>query len=311
MRNSRLKSCLLYIWNFVHDVFAGLWEFILMMNDKFYCIFHKAPIVVDVESSIRYIIEHRCSVARYGDGEMKFIIGTQTWFQHTKPKLKDRLTEILRSDDSNLIICIPGIFGSLEMYASDFKDYWQKYIIRHRKQWYNCINRRQVYYEAFVSRCYLPYKDRSHAKVYFELWKQLWNDRDILIAEGAKTRLGVGNDLFDNARSVRRILGPNTEAFDYYDEILNEIRKFDKDILVLLALGPTATVMAVDLNNEGYQAIDIGHLDIEYEWFLKQVEHKVSVDGKFVNEAGAGEGVGECDDEKYLQQIIWKYKERE
>ena len=278
-----------------------------MMNDKFYCFFHKTPIVVDVESSIRYIIEHRCSVARYGDGEMKFVIGEHTWFQQSNPLLRERLTTILTSEDPCLLVCIPGIFGSLDFYAPEFKDYWRKYIIRHRHQWYRVIDQHRTYYDAFISRCYLPYKDKSKTKHYFELWKQLWNDKDLLIVEGEKTRLGAGNDLFDNARKIDRILGPNTNAFTYYDELISEVKKHDKEELVLLALGPTATVMAADLSAEGYQAIDIGHLDIEYEWFLRQVDHKVPVEGKFVNEAGAGKHVGELNDETYLRQIIWRY----
>lgn len=307
MRDSRLKSHLLVLWNLCHDVWTILLEATLMVMDKVYSLLHKVPLVVDVDSSIRYIVEHRCSVARYGDGEMKFIIGGHTWFQQSNPLLKERLTTILTNEDPCLLVCIPGIFGSLDFYAPEFRDYWRKYIVRHRRQWYQVIDRHHVYYDAFVSRCYLPYKDKSNAKCYFELWKQLWSGRDLLIVEGEKTRLGVGNDLFDNTRNISRILGPNTDAFAHYEALLGEVKKYDTGRLVLLALGPTATVMAADLSKEGYQAIDIGHLDIEYEWFLRNVDHKVPVDGKFVNEAGAGKGVGACDDEKYLQQVVWKY----
>ena len=307
MRDSRLKSHLLVLWNLCHDVWTILLEAILMVNDKVYSLFHKAPLVVDVDSSIRYIVDHRCSVARYGDGEMKFIIGEQTWFQPSYSQLKEKLTAILKSDDSSLLVCIPCIFDSLDIYAPEFRDYWRKYIVRHRRQWYHVIDLHRTYYDAFISRCYLPYKDKSKAKHYFELWKQLWNGKEILIVEGEKTRLGVGNDLFNNARKIERILGPNTDAFAHYDDIIEKVKKYDKGRLVLLALGPTATVMAADLSAEGYQAIDIGHLDIEYEWFLRQVDHKVPVEGKFVNEAGAGKHVGELNDETYLRQIIWRY----
>jgi hypothetical protein len=37
------------------------------------------------------------------------------------------------------------------------------------------------------------------------------------------------------------------------------------DKLILIALGPTATVLAYDLAKKGYQAIDIGHLPSCYE----------------------------------------------
>ena len=69
--------------------------------------------------------------------------------------------------------------------------------------------------------------------------------------------MGIGNDLFDNASSIKRILGPNTEAFHYYDKIIQAVNQFPKSTLILLALGPTATIMAYDLARQGYQAIDL------------------------------------------------------
>jgi hypothetical protein len=49
--------------------------------------------------------------------------------------------------------------------------------------------------------------------------------------------------------------------------VLNEdVKLSDKNILILISLGPTATVLAYDLAKLGYWAIDIGHIDNEYEW---------------------------------------------
>lgn len=46
---------------------------------------------------------------------------------------------------------------------------------------------------------------------------------------------------------------------------------------MLIALGPTATVMAYDLADMGYQALDIGNVDIEAEWFLRGVDEKIKI----------------------------------
>ena len=35
----------------------------------------------------------------------------------------------------------------------------------------------------------------------------------------------------------------------------------------------------------GYQSLDIGHLDIEYEWYLRKSLDRVSIENKYVNEA--------------------------
>ena len=81
--------------------------------------------------------------------------------------------------------------------------------------------------------------------------------------------------------------------------------------LVLLALGPTATVLAYDLSKNGIQAVDIGHVDIEYEWCRLGTRQKVAIDGKYVNEAGDdGRSVSETTDEWYSQQIILKVDSR-
>jgi glycosyltransferase family protein len=150
--------------------------------------------------------------------------------------------------------------------------------------------------------------DKSRTSLYFNQMKQLWEKKDILLIEGEKSRLGVGNDLFDNAKSIQRILAPNRNAFSHYESILKETCKYKPtDYLILLALGPTATILAYDLAKKGYQAIDIGHVDIEYEWFKMGATHKVPVPNKFVNEAGAGAGVGGIDNEKYLSEIVCRF----
>ena len=78
--------------------------------------------------------------------------------------------------------------------------------------------------------------------------------------------------------------------------------------LVLIALGPTATVLAYDLSNLGYQAIDIGHTDIQYELFLRNATDMIQIPYKYVNEynGGRNESVGEVEDANYYRQIIFK-----
>ena len=51
---------------------------------------------------------------------------------------------------------------------------------------------------------------------------------DCVFVEGDKTRMGVGNDLFDNAKSIQRILCPSESAFDNYDAILEACKKLPR-----------------------------------------------------------------------------------
>ena len=72
-------------------------------------------------------------------------------------------------------------------------------------------------------------------------------------------------------------------------------------------MGPTATVLSYDLSLVGIQAIDIGHIDIEYMWFLNGAKTKTPVQGKFVNEARSNidEVIDSDLNKKYQSEIIF------
>ena len=117
--------------------------------------------------------------------------------------------------------------------------------------------------------------------------------------------MGVGNDLLEGASEIKRILAPATSSFDRYDDILKaSLEVAHSDILFLVAMGPSAGVLAYDLTVEGYQALDIGHLDLEYEWFLKDEGCRTSIDKKYNNEVAGGETPQAIEDKEYFDQII-------
>ena len=76
--------------------------------------------------------------------------------------------------------------------------------------------------------------------------------------------------------------------------------------IILIALGPTATVLAYEFCKNGYQALDIGHMDVEYEWYLLKAKRKIDLQYKSVNEVS---GVKEKEildknlEKLYLKQI--------
>ena len=140
-----------------------------------------------------------------------------------------------------------------------------------------------------------------------EKLRGIWDKKDILIVEGEYSRLGVGNDLFDNANSIERIICPSENAYDIYDKILSETKKYGENKLILLAVGPTATVLAYDLYEAGFRVIDIGHVDIEYEWFLRKATEKIKIETKYVTEVKDGENnIQDISDEKYEKEIVSK-----
>ena len=65
------------------------------------------------------------------------------------------------------------------------------------------LDMKKEYYDTLVTRLYIDHKDKSKAEERFDKLKRLWENRDILIVEGEQSRLGVGNDLFNNVRKLK------------------------------------------------------------------------------------------------------------
>ena len=266
----------------------------------------KFPIVLAAHDAIERILNEKCSMIRFGDGEFEIMFGrNRPRFQKCNDNLKERLLGIINNKDKNLLTCIADNYGSLNRYNFEAANEIRAYLTPEvREEHMKVLDLDKVYYDAYITRPYSIMRDKSHVKEDFDKWKLVWDSRDCVIIEGEYSRLGVGNNLFDNAVSLERILCPAENAWDSYSAILDETKKIGKNKLIMISLGPAATVLAYDLYKLGYQALDIGHIDIEYEWYLRNVKKPVSVKGKYVNEVDGGNNVEFLYDEKYEQQII-------
>ncbi len=301
-----MKKFLLKIWDALYEIKLKITDAFWLAFECFYAPLHKPPVVAGVEETIDAIVKNKASIARFGDGEIKLIAGKDLKFQKATPLLSKKLAQVLSSDEQGLLVGIADIFDDMERYNEETKVHWRKHLSRYRKEWYKHILKGKKYYNASMTRQYIGLNERSEGLEIYKKMQEIWQDRDVVFIEGESSRMGVGNDLFSNAKSIRRILGPSTQAFDRYDEILDELCKLEKDSLILLALGPVATCLAYDLHKNGYQAVDIGHADVEYEWLLMGANKKVPVKNKMVFEAGVYGGVEDCDDAKYQSEIIAK-----
>lgn len=264
------------------------------------------PVVYTTDETLNEIINGQYSISRFGDGEFALMNGQSLLFQTYSPELRKRLREIIKSRQEGHIVCIPNVFNNVDWCIEKSKKYWLKYLNLNRSKIYKMLDMKKVYYDTQVTRLYIDHKDKSKTEERFIKIRRLWNNKEIIIVEGEQSRLGIGNDLFDNANSIERILCPAINAFSKYDEILYEVKKYDKSKLILIALGPTATVLSFDLSNCGYQALDIGHIDIEYEWFLQKAQEKAPVKNKYIGEIQGGTNVSAIVDGKYESQIVSK-----
>lgn len=258
------------------------------IKDYFLRCNHPQPNVLGSKETIEIIIKNKMSVARFGYGEFDMMLNiNHPKFQRADEQLADRLIKVINSSDKNLLICIPNIFNGeySKILTAKASRHWNRFLYKNRKNLYELFDFDKTYGDALFTRQYIDIKDKSKSGEYLELVRKIWDCRNVVIVEGRYTRFGVGNNLLENTQSVKRILCPERNAYDIYEIILGECKKIKKDCLVLCALGPTATVLVKDLCDAGYQAIDIGHLDIEYEWFLTGAKNKSAIANKYVNEA--------------------------
>jgi hypothetical protein len=263
---------------------------------------------MDSFESIQYIIDHRCSISRYGDGEFSFFWGVKEGYQEVNDKLVSSLKHVLQATDApNHIVGIPYYLKNVDGTVKLTRSFWGDFIRKYGKRLRPLLSGNRTYIDTQISRFYIEYYDRDRSSRQLQLLKRIWDGRDVVIVEGNQSRTGVGNDLYDNAKSLQRILGYSTNGFSHYEKMLYAITshvKPEEGKLIILSYGPTATILAYDLAKLGYQAVDIGHLDIEYEWYQHEDMKGGIVEGKYTNEAIGGNNVVECADEKYLSQII-------
>lgn len=218
-----------------------------------------------------------------------------------------RLIQILNSNEKNLLIGIniPYKKKDLIKFKKKSLSFYKNFLYKNKFKLSKIINKQKIYYSSFISRFYIDFINNNGIKNYIKILKKIWDKREVLIIEGEKSRLGIGNNLFDNMKSIKRIICPIKNSFKVYDKIIKETLKVNEKRLILLALGPTATLLAYDLYKLGYQSIDIGHVDIEYEWYLRKAKKKIRIEYKYVNEAKNGKNnIAKIKDKNYYKQII-------
>ena len=278
--------------------------------------FRKSLNIVNSYKTIDYIKKNGCSISRFGDGELRMVeyylrkgcaeMYNIDTFQQYDTELGQRLTEVLLSDNKNCLVCMPYVFKDLSVYYGYESFHFLREYVYYQNLWKQIgpSISNKLFGDSCFTRFYFHRADINNQQEYIELLKGIWDNEDIVFVEGDKSRLGVGNDLFRNAKSISRLLMPSTNAFSRYNDIIDLIKTMPKDKLYLLALGHTATVLAFDMAKLGYRAIDIGHVDIEYEWMKMGAKRKMPVNNKYVNEVTEGRISSESEDPEYLSQII-------
>ena len=195
------------------------------------------------------LLQKGYSIARIGDGELPYIYAKQKIsFQKYDPELRKRLMEILKSEEKEkLIISIPHIYGFC----------YKKFYTENLEKIKPLLNYKRSYGDTIITREPIIWGPKAY--------KKIWDNKEVVFITSKHGRFDKDPRFFDNIKKSYFIDIPPKNAFDKYDEILAKAKKYPKNCIFLIAAGPTATVLAYDLHNLGYQALDIGHLPNCYQ----------------------------------------------
>ena len=248
----------------------------MVVNDIYESIHAKILKIKDYRETISELVQSRSGFCRYGDGEFILMKGGDILFQKSDAQLAERLKKILISEGNNILIGIPQFYFN---YAPNLREpvanFMFDWVYPNKPYIRSVCNLEKQYYDTACSQMYASYQDLNFAE-YFEEVKKIWINRDITIICGATVFDNIENNIFSCAKTIEYQHAPSKNAYSEYDKIFSEALKIDQDRLIIIILGPTATVLAYDLSKNGYQAIDFGHIAKDYDYYTKKVNHCAS-----------------------------------
>lgn len=230
------------------------------------------PLIKSPQQTINALVSTNKSFCRLGDGEFQLIKGNSIPFQEYTEELANRLKDILNTANEEIMIGIPYVYFNYTYNLSEtVKVFYKEWILANRKEVAKLINLAKQYYDTGCSQMYFTYNNIDLVE-YFSHIRKIWANKEVTIICGQTVFDKISHNIFDNAKSVEYLYAPSKNAFNEYDKLLNEALAIEKTKLVIIILGPTATVLAYDLYNQGYRAIDFGHVAKDYSYFCSEVE---------------------------------------
>lgn len=204
------------------------------------------PKVMDEFATLEAAIRGK-SLARYGDGELRLAVGADSVSQRERsPELRRELMMILKDPDERCLVCIPNIDS-----ATPKKVNWERYA---RVQYVRLYDPKKTYGSAFITRPdSAPWIDTPG---YWSRVKDLWKGKTVVLVTGNDKSLSL--DLLKDAKSVRLIRGPETNAYSSLSKIESQIGRTKEPILI--CLGAAATCLAWRLAKKGMHGLDLGHI---------------------------------------------------
>lgn len=224
------------------------------------------PKVMSLNETIDLLIAG-ASICRFGDGEfreMRLHLNAQE--PSPKKKMAQRLAKVLAVNSTDrCVIAVPPY--RLEHERKTFRygwlDVWQFMWLEN----WEFIGKRltgRTFGNAYVSR------NAGFHEISLEKYRKIWAGKDVVFITGKNGRFFDEPRLFDCIHSAEYLFVDPLNAYEQYDEILQQALTFNKSTLFIICAGFLATFLAYELHNSGYQALDLGHLPNCYRQYLKE-----------------------------------------
>ncbi len=211
----------------------------------------------DFTRTLERIVDQRLSFARFGDGELRIMLRPEfnLRFQRWTPGLAADLQAVLTYDGydpDRLLVGFPYPYRSL--YWSDlWLDIWP-----HLRP---LLRTDIAYGTTHVSR---PIFFERLGADGVDLWRRVWQDREVCIVTGEGSRFDLVPELFDNVAGTRFVHSMPVNAYTDLPRLMDELKREDPDLLYLIALGPAGTLVTAQLARMGRWAIDVGHISASW-----------------------------------------------
>ncbi len=228
----------------------------------------KKPKIYNSDETLNVILNTKMSLARFGDGELEIISGNDIPYQKYDKKLAEGLKNVLKNKQDNLLVGINyDYFHYTDLRKLDnvSKEFSLYSVPKYRNRLLEYIDFERQYGSAGIA---VRQSDRLD---FYEKFKEVFKNKEIVVVACREAINSLKYNIFDCAKNIDYIFVPNINAYEKYNQILNDIKKFSKEKMIILMAGPASKVLASDLTYLGYRALDLGHLAKGYDFVKRQV----------------------------------------
>jgi hypothetical protein len=187
------------------------------------------------------------SIARYGDGELKIMLGGNCVSQVANTSLAVEMRRLLENK-TRAMIGIPTLDPRCPKLAN-----WTKLAPRFAR----LTNAKKLYGSSFISR-----PDSApwiNTEKYFDQLESLWSGRRVTFVGNGVRSLTAEFLESHGASKVDWVKCPYRDAYSFIHQLYELCVKLDNP-RIILCVGPTATCLAERLAQVGRHAIDLGHI---------------------------------------------------